>query len=89
MNSVMKASQFDLSQINYSDIKNNPEEVIAEIANKCNAPIQNNNPFITVKKLKKLKSKYSYHPEDFGVNKKEIYLKFKDYIEKFDIGLEP
>ena len=74
--------------INYSSIKDKPEKSIEKIAEQCGLKIQNNNPFGTIKKLSSLKNKKSYTPEDFGIDKKEVYNRFDDYIMRYNILLE-
>ena len=74
--------------INYIDIKNNPEKTMFQIADQCGLSIKNPNPFGTIKKLGKLKNKKSYIPEDFGINKREIHERFDFYIKKYNVFLE-
>ena len=73
--------------INYMDIKNSPQESIKKLAKKCNLDIVDNQSKI-VKKLKSLKNRHSYSPEEFEINKDKVYHDFDYYIKTFNIELE-
>ena len=77
-----------VSDINYIDLKNHPEDSIKKISKDNNIEIKNKQPFETIKNLKKLKSKKSYSPEEFGIDKDNIYKKFENYIQRFNIRSE-
>ena len=77
-----------VSDINYIDLKNNPEESISKISKDINIEIKNNQPFETIKNLKKLKSKKSYSPEEFGIDKDKVYQKFESYMQRFNVKSE-
>ena len=77
-----------VTDINYLDLKNNPEDLIEIISKDIKIEIKNKNSFQTIKNLKKLKSKKSYSPEEFSINKDKVYQKFNNYIKRFDIKSE-
>ena len=81
-------NNFKVTDINYLDLKNNPERSIDLISENIGIKIKNNQPFTTIKSLKKLKSKKSYSPEEFSINKDKVYQKFENYIERFNIKPE-
>ena len=81
-------NNFKVTDINYLDLKNNPELSIESISENIGIKIKNNQPFATIKSLKKLKSKKSYSPEEFSINKDKVYQKFENYIERFNIQSE-
>jgi len=83
-----KNNNIKVTDINYLDLKNNPENSIKTISNNIGVKIKNNKPFQTIKNLKKLKSKKSYNAEEFGVDKDKVYQKFESYIERFNIKSE-
>ena len=85
---IRENKNIPIIDINYSEIKDNPQKSIIKIANQCDLKIKNNNPFGTIKKLGSLKNKKAYSPEDFGINKIEVYNKFDDYIRRYNISLE-
>ena len=81
-------NNIEVSDINYIDLKNNPEDSIKKISKDNNIKIKNKQPFETIKNLKKLKSKRPYSPEEFGIDKDKIYKKFENYIQRFNIRSE-
>ncbi len=81
-------NNFKVTDINYLDLKNNPERSIDLISENIGIKIKNNQPFTTIKSLKKLKSKKSYSPEEISINKDKVYQKFENYIERCNIKTE-
>ena len=81
-------SAIEWRAINYIDLKNNPGESISKISKDINIEIKNNQPFETIKNLKKLKSKKSYSPEEFGIDKDKVYQKFESYMQRFNVKSE-
>ena len=82
------SSNIKVTDINYLDLKNNPENSIKNISKDIDVKIKNNKPFQTIKQLKKLKSKKTYSPEEFGINKNKIYQKFNNYMKRFNVKSE-
>ena len=77
-----------VTDVNYLDLKDNPEDSVNMISKGINLKIKNKQSFKTIKNLKKLKSKRLYNPEEFGVKKDEIYKKFDNYIKRFNVKNE-
>ena len=85
---IRDTSNIKVTDINYLDLKNNPENSIKLISKDINIKIKSNQPFKTIKNLKKLKSKKTYSPEEFYIEKNKVYQKFKNYIKRFNIESE-
>ena len=83
-------SKYNLNiiDINYVDLKNNPEQTILTLSNNINVKIKTKKPFLGIKNLNKLKSRHKYTPEEFGLKKNDIYRQFDNYIKQFKIQLE-
>ena len=77
-----------VTDINYLDLKDAPEDLVKIISKDIGVEIKNNQPFKTIKNLKKLKSKKSYTPEEFSIDKDEVYQKFENYMKRFNIKSE-
>ncbi len=82
------ANNIKVTDINYLDLKNNPEKSIKLISQDIDINIKNNQPFTTIKNLKKLKSKKPYSPEEFGIDKNKVYQEFDAYMKRFNIKVE-
>ena len=82
------ANNIKVTDINYLDLKNNPENSIKLISQDIDINIKNNQPFTTIKNLKKLKSKKPYSPEEFGIDKNKVYQEFDAYMKRFNIKVE-
>jgi len=81
-------NNFEICDINYLDLKNNPKNTLEKISDKINVDIKNKKPTQLISNLKKLKSKKSYSPDEFSINKRKVYQNFKTYMDQFSIESE-
>ena len=81
-------NNLELYDINYLDLKINPKDTLKKISDKIKVDIKNEKPTQVISNLKKLKSKKPYSPDEFGINKKEVYQNFKTYMDQFNIKKE-
>jgi hypothetical protein len=88
INEALKIRQehnINVIDINYNDLKENPEELMITISKKLNIKINKSDSSTNIKRFKSLKNKHNYNTDEFGLNKKKIYKKFDNYIKRYNI----
>ena len=82
---IRQENNINLIDVNYNDLKENPEKLMITISKKIDIKINKSNCFTNIKRFKSLKNKHKYNIEEFGLNKEKIYKKFDNYIKRYNI----
>ena len=82
---IRQENNINLIDVNYNDLKENPEKLMITISKKIDIKINKSNCSTNIKRFKTLKNKHKYSIEEFGLNKEKIYKKFDNYIKRYNI----
>jgi gas vesicle protein len=81
----MKTSNENIINIQYMDLITNKTKTVEFLSSKCNVEIKNGTSNQNQDDFNKLKSKITNEPGKLGIGSDEIYSKFNDYINKFNV----
>jgi|TARA_B110000467_G_C18320122_1_gene484535 hypothetical protein len=85
---IRQENNINVIDVNYNDLKENPDELMIAISKKINLKINKSNYSTNIKTFKSLKNKHKYKFEEFDLNKEKIYKKFDYYINRYNIMKE-